>query len=105
MDKNVSKKRERDSGNAGRCSKVRSKRNYAKKRKYHGKGKKANNEENVGDNISSQDNNTQLVELAAETTNITTASSSKIIDIPVEDTATSSSTKGLLYQQTVVPVA
>ena len=103
MDKNVSKKRERDSGNAGRCSKVRSKRNYAKKRKYHGKGKKANNEENVGDNISSQDNNTQLVELAAETTNITTASSSKIIDIPVEDTATSSSTKGLLYQQTVVP--
>ena len=37
MDKTEQNKRKRGSGNAGRCAKARSKKNYSKKRKFHGK--------------------------------------------------------------------
>ena len=36
MDESNSKYRKRDSGNAGRCRKSRSKKNYSHKRKYYG---------------------------------------------------------------------
>ena len=42
MDENTSQGRKRDSGNAGRCTKTRSKQNYSKKHKYHGKNKTRN---------------------------------------------------------------
>ena len=39
MEKEKSDSRKRDTGDAGRCTKARSKKNYSKKRKYHGKNK------------------------------------------------------------------
>ena len=40
MDENNSKYRKRDSGNAGRCARSSSKKNYSHKRKHHGKKKR-----------------------------------------------------------------
>ena len=37
MDENTSHSKKRDSGNAGCCTKTRSKKNYSKKCKYHDK--------------------------------------------------------------------
>ena len=42
MDENTSQGRKRDSGNAGRCTKTRSKQNCSKKCKFHGKNKTRN---------------------------------------------------------------
>ena len=39
VDENDSKYRKRDSGNAGRCARSSSKKNYSHKRKHHGKKK------------------------------------------------------------------
>ena len=87
MDKNGSRKRKRDTGDAGRCSKAKSKRVYAKKRKYHGGRKKSTESENVGDRV-----NENVPETSTETTK--TASSSKIVDIEVDNSpAITSATK------------
>ena len=40
MDKNNSKYRKRDSGNAGCCTKSSGKKNYSHKQKYHGNNKR-----------------------------------------------------------------
>ena len=89
MDENTAKHRERDTGNAGRCSKSRSKKNYSKKRKYHGKkSQPVPDKETVV-----ADRETIVTEQADVTTLSTnTASSSKIIDIDVATDAPSSST-------------
>ena len=80
MEDNVSKKRKRDCGDAGRCSKSRSKKNYAKKRKYYG-GKKATNNTSREKNITIE-NGPQISEAT-----VPTASSSKIINIEVDNTS------------------
>ena len=49
MDENNLKYRKRDSGNAGRCTKSRSKKNYFHKQKCHGKEKKECDENNKND--------------------------------------------------------
>ena len=91
MDKNGSRKRKRDTRDAGRCSKAKSKRVYAKRRKYHGGRKKSNKSENVGDHV-----NENVPEIPETSTGITkNASSSKIVDIEVDNSPaiTSASSK------------
>ena len=44
MDEFTPEKRKRGAGNTGRCVKDRSKKGYSKKRKYHGKNRKSNDE-------------------------------------------------------------
>ena len=84
MDENNSKYRKGDSGNAGRCTKSRSKKNYTHKRKYHGK-KKRECDENSKTDLQVQDvvnkNNLQDTEVSAEviSSSKATACSLKII--------------------------
>ena len=49
MDENKSKYRKKDSRNAGRCTKSRSKKNYSHKRKYHGKKQREYDENSKAD--------------------------------------------------------
>ena len=100
MDKNGSRKRKRDTADAGRCSKAKSKRVYAKRRKYHGGRKKSNKSENVGDRV-----NENVPEIPETSTGITkTASSSKIVDIEVDNSPTiTSATKALTSSKADTP--
>lgn len=95
MNTNNSKYRKRDSGNAGRCTKSRSKKNYCKKRKSHGKNKKRKGDNDppqpVVDKNIQNITETPLSISAAETT--TTAFDSKIIEIdPTASTSALSTT-------------
>ena len=86
MDENNSKHRKRDSDNADRCTKSRSKKNYSHKWKYHGKNKRecdVNNKidlqvQNVIDKNNLQDT---VVSTEIISSSTATASKSKIIDI------------------------
>ena len=97
MDENNSKYRKRDSGNAGRCTKSRSKKNYSHKRKYHGKKKRECDENNKIDLLVQNvvnNNNLQDTEVSTEiiSSSTATAGSSRIIDIDMDPPAS-------LYQQ------
>ena len=89
MDENNSKYRKRDSSNAGRCTKSRSKKNYSDKRKYHGKKKRECDENNKTDlqvqNVDGK-NNLQDTEVSTEIILLSTATacSSKIIDMEMD---------------------
>lgn len=78
MENNNLNYRKRESGNAGRCKKARSKKRYAKKRKFHGK-RKSDTEttvENVVKTVTDTPPNEEVLPKPVET-----ASSSKIVDI------------------------
>ena len=82
MDENNSKYRKRDSGNAGRCTKSRSRKNCSSKRKY---GKKKCDENSKTDLLVQNvvNNNPQDTEVSTEiiSSSTATACSSKIIDM------------------------
>ena len=92
MDENNSKYRKRDSGNAGRCTESRSKKNYFRKRKCHGRNKRECDENSKTDlqlqNLVNQ-NNLQDTEVSTEviSSSTATARSSKIINIEVDPPA------------------
>ena len=78
MEETEKNERKREYGNAGRCSKARTKLKYAKKRRYHGKNKRKcvnNDNDNFSETQTSASNSTD--KLAAKST----ASSSKVIDV------------------------
>ena len=88
MDENNSKYRKRDSGNAGRCTKSRSRKNYSSKRKYGKKKRKC--DENSKTDLLVQNvvnnNNPQDTEVSTEiiSSSTATACSSKIIDPEID---------------------
>ena len=92
MNENNSKYRKRDNGNADRCAKSRSKKNYFHKQKYHGK-KKRECDENSKTDLQVQNvvnkNNLQDTEVSTEVISSSTAAacSSKTIDIEIDPPA------------------
>ena len=82
--------RVRDTGNAGRCVKERSKRKYSKKRRYHGKKRKSNDETSTSlpaaaVNIEELYEN-EVTDPVSELPPPETVSASKIVDI-IEESA------------------
>ena len=92
MDANNSKHRKRDSGNAGRCTESRSKKNYFRKLKYHVKKKRECDENSKADlqlqNLVNK-NKLQDTEVSTEVISSSTAiaCSSNIINIEVDPPA------------------
>jgi len=100
MDENNSKQRKRDSGNAGRCTKARSKKNYSKKRKFHGKRTVTTKPVVATDDQTVEENIDQLTKEPSQPTvadipPVITASSSKIIDIDTPPTVSSSTSSSI----------
>ena len=89
MDENNSQYRKRESGNAGRCTKSRSEKNYSHKRTYGRKNKRECDENNKTDlqvqNVVNK-NSLQGTEVSTEIIPSSTAAacSSKIIDIKMD---------------------
>ena len=86
MDEGSTKKRKRNSGNAGRCSKARSKKTYSKKRKYQYYPKKSSAAKSKEESVESESNNASSV---ASTETKKTASDLKLVDIQTETPASS----------------
>ena len=89
MDENNSKCRKRDSGNAGRCTKSRSKKSLKRIKRYHWK-KKRECDENSKTDLQMQNvvtkNNLEDTEVSTEviSSSTVTACSSKTIDIEMD---------------------
>ena len=94
MDENALDKRSRGRGNAGRCSKKKSKNRYAKKRRFYGKKKTPVHVSPVAETDATNDNssnNTDTHESIEEPSLNTSASNSKIVDISTLTTTQSTS--------------